>query len=179
MVYWQGLTQAATPTINPASESFNSSVQVTMTDSTSGATIYYTTDGSTPTTASTQYTAPFNITTTTTVNAIAAGNGPLASPGRHRGIYADDAGGHADVYPGTRPLYVRAIRYHQYHNGECHHLLHDGRLHADHFKLRNTRGPISVGATETLSAIAVASGLSNSPDCERTLHHRFRWSYLN
>ena len=49
---FSGLTQAATPVINPVSQSFNPSVQVTITDSTTGATIYYTTDGSTPTTAS-------------------------------------------------------------------------------------------------------------------------------
>src|SRR5271165_3485088 len=75
-----GQMQAATPVLSPASESFNTSVQVTITDSTSGATIYYTTDGSKPTTASTKYTSPITLTTTTTLNALAAGTGILASP---------------------------------------------------------------------------------------------------
>ena len=44
-----GTTQVATPVITPASESFSPSVQVTITDSASGASIYYTTDGSLPT----------------------------------------------------------------------------------------------------------------------------------
>src|SRR5207244_10153926 len=59
---------AATPVVNPASGTYTSSVAVTLSDSTSGATIYYTTDRSTPTTASTPYTGPITATTTPTVN---------------------------------------------------------------------------------------------------------------
>ena len=43
-----GLPTAATPVISPTSETFTGSVMVSMTDSTSGATISYTTDGSIP-----------------------------------------------------------------------------------------------------------------------------------
>lgn len=75
-----GATQAKAPVINPASQTFSSSVQVTITDSSSGATIYYTTDGSTPTTASPVYSGPFTVTSTQTIQAIAAGPGLLASP---------------------------------------------------------------------------------------------------
>lgn len=45
---------------------------MTIADSTSGATIYYTLDGSTPTTSSQVYQAPFLVSTNMTVNAIAA-----------------------------------------------------------------------------------------------------------
>ncbi len=50
-------------------------VKVTLTTSTSGATIYYTTNGSNPTTSSTKYTEAFNLTSTATVKAIAVKNG--------------------------------------------------------------------------------------------------------
>src|SRR5207245_580075 len=65
----------ATPTFSPAGGTFIASVQVTLTDSTPGATIYYTTNGSTPTTASTVYTGPIPVTQTTTLRALAAATG--------------------------------------------------------------------------------------------------------
>src|SRR5881396_3418745 len=61
--------QVATPTFSPAPGTYTSSVSVTISDSTAGATIYYTTDGSTPTTASTVYAGPIPLTQTTTVRA--------------------------------------------------------------------------------------------------------------
>ncbi len=67
---------AATPTFSPAPiGTFTWSQSVTLADSSPGVTIYYTLDGSTPTTSSTRYAKPFTVSTTTTVNAIAAGNG--------------------------------------------------------------------------------------------------------
>lgn len=64
----------AAPEITPASCTFSEPFQVTITAE-SGATIYYTTDGSNPTDQSTQYTGPFTVSTTTTVKAKAYVNG--------------------------------------------------------------------------------------------------------
>ena len=60
----------ATPTIATTAAQ-NGAVIVTLTDSTSGATIYYTTDGTTPTNASAQYIAPFLVDANLTLKAIA------------------------------------------------------------------------------------------------------------
>jgi hypothetical protein len=71
---------ALAPTFSLASwVTYNTPQSVTLTDSTSGVTIYYTTNGSTPTTASKQYAGPIAVSTTTTINAIAVGGGYGAS----------------------------------------------------------------------------------------------------
>src|SRR5438094_958084 len=70
---------AATPALSPGGGTFTSAVAVTLTDSTPGATIYYTTDGSTPTTSSTPYTGPITVTTTQTITAIAVAWGYTTS----------------------------------------------------------------------------------------------------
>jgi hypothetical protein len=48
---------------------------VTISDATAGATVYYTTDGTTPTAASTKYTAPITVGATETLKAVAMASG--------------------------------------------------------------------------------------------------------
>jgi uncharacterized repeat protein (TIGR03803 family) len=65
---------AATPTFSPAGGSYTSAQTVKISDATAGATIYYTTNGTTPTTSSTKYTAAITVNTTETLEAVAVAN---------------------------------------------------------------------------------------------------------
>ncbi|HEY7492940.1 MAG TPA: chitobiase/beta-hexosaminidase C-terminal domain-containing protein, partial [Candidatus Tectomicrobia bacterium] len=67
--------KAAAPTFSPAAGTYNTPQSVTLSDVSPGVTIYYTTDGTTPTTASTPYTGPIQVTRTTTIKARAAAPG--------------------------------------------------------------------------------------------------------
>jgi hypothetical protein len=62
---------AATPTFSVPGGSYNTNPAVAISDATPGAVVYYTTDGSLPTTASAVYSAPLLVTATTTIKAIA------------------------------------------------------------------------------------------------------------
>jgi hypothetical protein len=67
------LPPAPTPTFSLPAGTYSSSQTIALSDAANGATIYYTTDGSTPTTVSNeQYQGPFTLTQSTTVKAIAA-----------------------------------------------------------------------------------------------------------
>ena len=69
---------AATPSFTPIAGTYTSDQAVTISTSTAGATIYYTTNGSTPTTSSSVYSAPISVAgngTTITITAIAVKTG--------------------------------------------------------------------------------------------------------
>ena len=61
----------STPTFSPAGGTYTSAQNVTISCSTSGATIYYTTDSSTPSASSTVYSGVISVSETTTLKAIA------------------------------------------------------------------------------------------------------------
>ncbi len=77
-VYGLGVFLTA-PTISPAGGTFTNSVMVTLADITPGVSIYYTLDGTTPTTNSTLYTGPFNLTSRSLVQTLAAAPGTVNS----------------------------------------------------------------------------------------------------
>lgn len=68
-------TQIYTPDFSVYGGTFFSPFSVELTAYTAGTTIYYTTDGSSPTTSSTRYTGPILITGSCTLSAIAAKDG--------------------------------------------------------------------------------------------------------
>lgn len=68
-------TPAATPTFSPVAGVYVGTQSVTISSTTPSNTIYYTTNGSTPTTGSTVYTVPVSVAATGTLKAIATAGG--------------------------------------------------------------------------------------------------------
>lgn len=77
----ESATQTSPVIFSPdPSATYQNSVNVTLSTETDGATIYFTKDGSEPTTSSTEYTEAIPLTDTTTVKAVAIGTGLTLSP---------------------------------------------------------------------------------------------------
>jgi len=70
-----GTPQASTPTFTPGTGTYFTAQNVVIESATPAATIYYTTNGDEPDNTSTVYTAPINVSTTTTLKAIAYASG--------------------------------------------------------------------------------------------------------
>jgi Chitobiase/beta-hexosaminidase C-terminal domain len=69
----------ATPTFSPVAGSYTGPQSVAISTTTTGATIYYTTDGSTPTTSSAVYSTPITVSTSQTIKAIGVLSGDTNS----------------------------------------------------------------------------------------------------
>lgn len=73
------LGTVTTPTLTPAGGTYTAAQSVTISDTTTGATIYYTTNGTAPTTGSTKYTTAIAVNSTETIEAIAVASGYASS----------------------------------------------------------------------------------------------------
>lgn len=112
----------ATPTFTPAAGAYTSAQSVTIGCETAGATIYYTTDGTAPTTSSSVYSTAIPVSTTTTIKAMAAkagnSNSDVATATyailAHAGTEADpytvaDARAAIDANDGLTDVYATGI----------------------------------------------------------------------
>ena len=152
---------AATPTLSPYPGTYNTPQTVTITDASPGVTIYYTTDGSTPTTASPQYTGAITVSTTTTLQAIAAGNGYAASSDAF-GIYRITA--FAPTFspnPGTYNT-PQSVTIADATPGVTIYYTTNGSTPTT--ASPQYTGPITVATTTTLQAIAAGNGYAASSD---------------
>ena len=89
-----------TPSISPSTGTYAKAQSVTISCADAGATIYYTTDGSTPTTSSTVYSSAFTISKTTTVKAIAV---------RNNCVNSDVASETITITPQSQPVAASSI----------------------------------------------------------------------
>ena len=69
----------AAPQFTPAPGTYSTTQSVTISDATAGATIYYTTDGTTPTSSSQQYSAPITVSGSQIIQAIATASAATTS----------------------------------------------------------------------------------------------------
>ena len=165
--YTINLAAAAAPVISPAAGSYMAAQMVTITDSTAGASIYYTADGSTPTAASNAYSGPITVSATETITAIAIAPGyddsALATAAFVINLPAPapvitPAGG---TFTGTQPVTITDP-------------IAGATIYYTVTAVGNTpttptasstvySGPFTVTASSTISAVAIASGYSLSP----------------
>src|ERR1700758_4587133 len=155
--------QAATPVISPGSQTFSGSLSVTITDSTAGATIYYTTNGSTPTTSSTVYSGPISVNATETIKAIASGNGYLASAVASA-TYTNITQANPPTFSVPAGTYTsrQSVVLSDNISGATIYYTTDGSNPTTSSSRYTSGSPITVTSTETINAIAVATGYLNS-----------------
>jgi CSLREA domain-containing protein len=160
--YTINLPAAATPTFSPAGGSYTSATQVFIGDTIAGVTIYYTTDGSTPTTSSSLYMGPMTITVGETIKAIAtgAGYGPSAVATATYTINVPAAAAPTFSLAGGPYATAQTVFISDTTPGATVYYTLDGSTPTANSNLAD--GPITVSSTETINAIAVASGFSNS-----------------
>lgn len=150
----------ATPTFSPAPGAYTQPVTISTT--TSGATIRYTTDGSTPTeTNGTVYSGPVTLTQTTTLKAIAYAAG-MTDSGIASGTYTVSSGTVAiptfNPLPGT---YTQPVSITTTTPGATIRYTTDGTTPSE-TNGNIYSGPVSLAATTTIKAIAYESGYVDS-----------------
>ena len=153
-------TQAATPTISNAD--ITGGQQVTISSATSEATIYYTTDGTDPTTSGTkaQYIAPFTITKTKSVRAVAIKSGMVNSAEASKEVVVAQVAipvisPSDDTFVETVSVTMSTIT-----SGATIHYTTDG---SDPTIATNLyTGAITLPATTTVKAVAIKSGMADS-----------------
>ena len=157
--------QAATPTFSPAAGTFTSAQTVTISDSTSGASIYYTTNGTTPTTSSTLYSAPIAISATTTIEAIASDAPTYTNSNVATATYTINLPAAAtptfSPAPGTFTS-AQSVLLADTTTGASIYYTTNGSTPTTASTLYSLSTPIAVSSTTTINAIAVAPGFSNS-----------------
>ena len=150
---------AKTPVFSPNGGTYTSAQTVTITDATTGAAIYYTTNGTTPTTASTLYTGPVTVSSTETLKAIAVASG-YSNSAVATATYTIAA--KTPVFSPNGGTYTSAqtVTITDATTGAAIYYTTNGTTPTTASTLYT--GPVTVSSTETLKAIAVASGYSNS-----------------
>ncbi|HEX4032123.1 MAG TPA: chitobiase/beta-hexosaminidase C-terminal domain-containing protein [Terracidiphilus sp.] len=149
-----GQSQAGAPSISPDGGTFTSPQTVTLSTSTSSAQIFYTLDGSTPTTGSTAYTAPITVSYDTTLNAIASAPGYTQSAVSSATFTFSNQTPPMTFSPaGGTYLNAQSVTISDPDANAKIYFTTDSSTPSSSSTLYT--GPISVSASETISAIAI------------------------
>jgi hypothetical protein len=153
---------AAVPTFSPAAGTYTSAQAVSLASTTAGASIYYTSNGSTPTTSSIAYTGPITVSSNTTIKAIAIANGYVTSPVATATYTitppaaAPSFGPPAGTYTSTQKVSLSSST-----TGASIYYTTNGSTPTT--GSTKYSGPLTVSASMTINAIAVAAGFASSP----------------
>ena len=155
------LPAAAAPTFSPAAGIYTAAQAVAISDATAGATIYYTTDGTAPTTGSSVYNGAIEVAQSETLEAFAAAAGygnsavatanytitqPAATP-----VFSVPAGAYAAV---------QTVTISDATAGATIYFTLDGTTPTTSSTVYS--GPVTVSSPETIEAIATANGYTAS-----------------
>ncbi len=160
--YTIDLLATATPAFFPATGTYATAQTVTISDSTAGATIYYTTNGTAPTIASAVYTGTIAVSATETIEAMATASGNSTSA-------VTTASYTIDLLATATPTFSPAAGTYSAAQSVT---ISDSTAGATIYYTTNGTAPtissavytgmIAVPATETIEAMATASGNSTS-----------------
>jgi len=159
--YVIGQSSCAAPSFTPVAGTYGSAQNVTITTTTTGASIRYTTDGTTPSdTVGTIYSTPVNISTNTTLKAIAYKTG-YANSTVTTGVYAIQCATPsfspvAGTYATAQNVTITTTT-----TGAAIRYTTDGTIPSDTVGTVYS-SPVVINANCTLQAIAYKSGLTNS-----------------
>jgi len=156
------MPEAATPTFAVAGGTYATNQSVAISDATSGATVYYTTDGTTPTTSSTVYSGPIPVMATETIEAIAAASGYSTSAVATASYTINLPAAATPTFGVAAGTYAtnQSVAINEATGGATIYYTTDGTTPTTGSPVYG--GPIPVNSTETIEAIATASGYSTS-----------------
>jgi glucosylceramidase len=157
---------AAAPTFSPAAGTFSAAQSVSLSDSTAGASIHYTTDGTTPSSASTLFSSatPIAVNSTTTIQAIAVASGYLNSAIGSATYTINLPAAAAPTFSPAPGSYTTAqsVSLADTTIGAAIYYTIDGATPTANSTRFTTGTPISVSTTTTINAIAIVANYSNS-----------------
>ncbi len=153
---------AAAPTFQPAAGTYSTAQSVTLSSTTPGFSIYYTTNGTTPTVNSTLYTGAVAVNSSMTIEAIAVASGYSASPVAS-GAYVIAPPAAAPTFQPAPGTYSTAQSVTLSSTTPGFNIYYTTNGTTPTVNSTPYTGAIAVNASMTIEAIAVASGYSASP----------------